>query len=812
MGRTMHTVLEGPANALDLCKDCTKVVVAGRSVFKIYSIEDEEFVERDNLRVGKNINLNFSCNDVVWSPIDDQLIATAATNGAVVVWNLNKSGRSKQEHLFIDHKRTVNKVNFHPTEAGLLISGSQDGTMKLFDMRLDKPSETFHSNTESVRDVQFNPHAYWQFSAVSENGKVQLWDIRRADRCEKQWPAHNNHVFACDWHPEVRNLLATAGRDKTIKVWDTVCKKGDKMHGLEHTINTIGPVGRVKWRPQRRDYLGSSALCIDFAVNVWDIKRPFVPFAAFNQHKDVTTDIAWRGDPHTLLSTSKDGTLYQHTFSDAVRPGDKANPVGLSFSVGGDLTHAYRHVPRNTQNYGVLPASKGRGGAQEIFRKHINHSELFRMCNSRLVAYHPPPFLHSKRSHEVSIETVTAEIAKRYKLLNTSLADACDINAEVAKSLSRKQVALTWTMLKTLYACTKSDTARPVSGDIAAGAGDGEGGDRSKLRLRSASGMTRRVSGKQPALKVVSHGTGRDSVVPAKDGTSDSEDDEEFLDNCQTLTEIASGYTVATITGDFFGDSELAGLGVEGLVSLEGGGVGGGGINQQIMQEWVLPSEAFEQRHEIKDGGVEKEDLVVGDSGDNMQTVTVEDKTSDVVVWGVHAQDTRQNWSPNQAVSQALTWLAEQGDVQNAVSMYIALAGGRTAQADRVRGLVNNEVLEHWFLSYVELLQKLELFTKANEILSQCPLPAVHTMNQQSTTVYTACTKCGKSLARNSGAWWCERCRAPPARCAVCHAVVKGLYVWCQGCGHGGHIHCIKKWFERRTTCPTGCGHHCQYN
>ena len=38
---------------------------------------------------------------------------------------------------------------------------------------------------------------------------------------------------------------------------------------------------------------------------------------------------------------------------------------------------------------------------------------------------------------------------------------------------------------------------------------------------------------------------------------------------CQTLTDIASGYTVATITGDFFGDSELAGLGVEGLVSLE---------------------------------------------------------------------------------------------------------------------------------------------------------------------------------------------------------------------------------------------------
>ena len=377
----MHVLLEAPASALDLCKDGSKVVVAGRSVFKIFSVE-EEFVERDNLRVGKNINLNFSCNDVVWSPVDDQVIATAATNGAVVVWNLNKAGRGKQKQVFNDHRRTVNKVNFHPTEAGLLISGSQDGTMKLFDMRIDKPGETFESKTESVRDVQFNPLNYFQFCAVSENGKVQLWDTRRADRCEKQWPAHNNHVFACDWHPEQRNLLATAGRDKTIKVWDTTSRRGDKMHGLEHTVNTIGPVGRVKWRPQRADYLGSSALCIDFAVNVWDIKRPYVPFAAFLQHRDVTTDIAWGSDPHTLISTSKDGSLYQHVFREAARPGDKANPVGLGFGINGEVIHAHRQFPKNNQNHGIVSKVRGHGHPNnDGFKKNFTPTELFRMCH-----------------------------------------------------------------------------------------------------------------------------------------------------------------------------------------------------------------------------------------------------------------------------------------------------------------------------------------------------------------------------------------------------------------------------------------------
>ena len=80
------------------------------SVFKILAVEEDAFVEKLNLRVGKNLNLNYSCNDVVWSPIDENLIATGATNGAVVLWNLSKITRAKQEHVFIDHQRTVHKV------------------------------------------------------------------------------------------------------------------------------------------------------------------------------------------------------------------------------------------------------------------------------------------------------------------------------------------------------------------------------------------------------------------------------------------------------------------------------------------------------------------------------------------------------------------------------------------------------------------------------------------------------------------------------------------------------------------------------
>lgn len=58
--------------------------------------------------------------------------------------------------------------------------------------------------------------------------------------------------------------------------------------------------------------------------------------------------IAWRDDPHIFLSVSKDFTLYQHVFRDAVRPADSAAPIGLAVNIHGDITHAVSDKLGNT--------------------------------------------------------------------------------------------------------------------------------------------------------------------------------------------------------------------------------------------------------------------------------------------------------------------------------------------------------------------------------------------------------------------------------------------------------------------------------
>uniref|UniRef100_A0A1B0ASB0 GATOR2 complex protein WDR24 n=1 Tax=Glossina palpalis gambiensis TaxID=67801 RepID=A0A1B0ASB0_9MUSC len=94
---------------------------------------------------------------------------------------------------------------------------AQDGTIKCFDTRCDKAIYTFYSNSESVRDVKFSPHCNNVFSAVSENGTVQLWDLRRDEKCLLQFTAHSGPIYTCGWY-STNNWLATGSRDKQMKV------------------------------------------------------------------------------------------------------------------------------------------------------------------------------------------------------------------------------------------------------------------------------------------------------------------------------------------------------------------------------------------------------------------------------------------------------------------------------------------------------------------------------------------------------------------------------------------------------------------
>ncbi len=82
-----------------------------------------------------SVQQHLPANDVAWGlkSRGGTTLATAAASGAVVLWSLAPGGSTgRLERILTEHSRAVNRVSFHPSEGSLLLSASQDGSMKLW--------------------------------------------------------------------------------------------------------------------------------------------------------------------------------------------------------------------------------------------------------------------------------------------------------------------------------------------------------------------------------------------------------------------------------------------------------------------------------------------------------------------------------------------------------------------------------------------------------------------------------------------------------------------------------------------------------
>ena len=162
-------------------------------------------------------------------------------------------------------------------------------------------------------------------------------------------------------------------------------------------------------------------------------------------------------------------------------------------------------------------------------------------------------------------------------------------------------------------------------------------------------------------------------------------------------------------------------------------------------------------------------------------------------------------------VQNLLLQRADAGDVQTCVVLCEAMdvivppdvVGG--AAKSSIPNISMNMIRE-WYLSYIDLLQQMCLFTQAAGIIRYCSDPVIGALNQQSTTIHEACPRCGKPLLGNTTAGQdgapqlsaqrvCKSCRGRIGLCFLCHQPVKGVFIWCPGCGHGGHLDHAMEWY-----------------
>ncbi|GAB5586913.1 SEA (Seh1-associated) complex subunit [Umbelopsis nana] len=440
--------LPGALNALSASPDGEYVVVAGREVLKVLQVTTQEATEYINLRTGSNLSLNYSSNDVKWGNNGTRnKIATAATNGAIIIWDLNKSGR-KTDRVISEHSRAVNRVCFQPSNGYILLSASQDGNIKAWDLRDPKAiaKYSYEGKSESVRDVQFNPLSTNEFAAGFETGTIQKWDMRNPKLIyERKVSAHNGPCLTVDWHPDGRTL-ASGGRDRTIKVWDMT----SDSRKPQYTIRTMASVSRIQWRPGYDNEIASCALLSDNGLHVWDVRRPNIAKYTFDEHR-----FQWLSSD-VVISCAKDRFFMRHNIVGAYQPIELLRKNGIGWNIHGDLVFS-------------IDKSSGDSFVDEISTPGLSNILARKQRRQRTPAgdnlplqYIPPQTCGIAHLPLFDYETFSV-FAQNYVISGEALKAACETNAKIAWSMQRFRAAQTWKIVQLLFADVDEDTKSLVS-------------------------------------------------------------------------------------------------------------------------------------------------------------------------------------------------------------------------------------------------------------------------------------------------------------------------------------------------------------
>ncbi|KAI1862343.1 uncharacterized protein JN550_010205 [Neoarthrinium moseri] len=135
--------------------------------------------------------------------------------------------RSPARHTLQSHREPITCVAFHPIFSSLA-SGSEDYTIKIWDWELGELERTIKGHTKAVLDVDFGgPRGGTLLASCSSDLTIKLWDPADEYKNIRTLPGHDHSVSAVRFipsgaagAPSSSNLLVSASRDKTLRIWD----------------------------------------------------------------------------------------------------------------------------------------------------------------------------------------------------------------------------------------------------------------------------------------------------------------------------------------------------------------------------------------------------------------------------------------------------------------------------------------------------------------------------------------------------------------------------------------------------------------
>ncbi|MDD2814450.1 MAG: hypothetical protein PHP00_01765 [Thiotrichaceae bacterium] len=197
---------------------------------------------------------------------------------------------------FSGHGSEINSVTFS-SDGLTVLSGSDDKTLKLWEVASGQCLRTFSGHSHYVRSVAFSPDGLLALSG-SWDKTLKLWEVS-SGQCLRTFSGHSNIVYSVAFSPD--GLLALSGsRDDTLKLWDIT--SGQRMQTFSGHSNDVRSVA---FSPDGLLALSGS---VDKTLKLWAVSRGQC-LRTFSGHSGCVYSVAFSPDGLLVLSGSDDKTL-----------------------------------------------------------------------------------------------------------------------------------------------------------------------------------------------------------------------------------------------------------------------------------------------------------------------------------------------------------------------------------------------------------------------------------------------------------------------------------------------------------------------
>ncbi|KAF3064702.1 Polyadenylation factor subunit 2 [Daldinia childiae] len=186
-----------------------------------YSHSDDWLISADHDGIIKYWQPNFNnvqviqghhdpIRDLAFSPNDSKFV-TASDDSSLKIFDF---AGGVAESTLQGHGWDAKSCDWHPTK-GLIVSGSKDHLVKLWDPRTQRCLTTLHGHKNTITKTSFERVMGWCLATSARDQTARIFDIRMMrDICLLR--GHEKDISTLAWHPIHSNLLSTGGNEGSL--------------------------------------------------------------------------------------------------------------------------------------------------------------------------------------------------------------------------------------------------------------------------------------------------------------------------------------------------------------------------------------------------------------------------------------------------------------------------------------------------------------------------------------------------------------------------------------------------------------------